>query len=360
MAHPSPIFDGHNDMLLRIGDNPERFLKGDGEGHLDLPRARQGGLGGGFCAVFVRSPDEEDRMAPLEPDYALRQAARTAGRLFSLERASEGQVKVVRDADQLETALENGTFAAIFHMEGAEAIGPELGELELFYQAGLRSLGPVWSRPNIFAQGVPFGSGSPDTGPGLTAAGERLVTACNQLGIMIDLSHLNERGFWDVARNSDAPLVATHSNAHAISPQTRNLTDKQLDAIAQSDGMVGLNFAVYFLRPDSDMQDREADASLELMVRHIDHLIERLGIDRVGFGSDFDGAHVPAAIGDVAGLPALIQALRNAGYDEDAIAKLTHQNWLRVLRKTWKCDGQCETRNKPRKTQNSRLPDRRG
>src|SRR5204862_5975253 len=111
-----------------------------------------------------------------------------------------------------------GTIAAILHFEGAEPIDSQLNALEVFYRAGLRSLGLVWSRPNAFGEGVPFRfPSSPDTGPGLTAAGRELVRECNRLGILVDLSHLNERGFWDVADVTTAPLVATHSNAHALS-----------------------------------------------------------------------------------------------------------------------------------------------
>ena len=149
---------------------------------------------------------------------------------------------------------------------------------------------------------------------------------------MIDLSHLNERGFWDVAELSDAPLVATHSNVHALSPVTRNLTDEQLDAVKQSDGLVGLNFAVGFLREDGK---NDADTPIATMVRHVDYLVEHLGIDRAAFGSDFDGATVPREIGDAAGLPRLVAALRERGYDDAALKKLAHENWVRVLRKTW-------------------------
>ena len=223
--------------------------------------------------------------------------------------------------------------AAIFHIEGAEAIDPDLNTLDVLYQAGLRSIGPVWSRPTIFGEGVPFRYPSTgDIGGGLTDHGLRLVRRCNALGIMIDLSHLNEAGFWDVARHSNAPLVATHSNAHAICPHARNLTDNQLAAIRDSDGMVGLNFAVAFLRDDGKMLD---DVPLEQMLRHIDHLITHLGEDRVGFGSDFDGAVVPAKIGSAAGLPALRQAMAQHGYDQNLMTKLCHTNWLRVLEKTW-------------------------
>jgi membrane dipeptidase len=135
-----------------------------------------------------------------------------------------------------------------------------------------------------------------------------------------------------VAAISDKPLVATHSNVHALTPTTRNLTDRQLDAIRDSDGMVGVNFAVYFLRPDGT---GEADTPLEVVVRHFDYLVERVGIDRVGFGSDFDGATIPTEIGDASGLPRLVDALREAGYDEGSLRKLTHENWIRVLRATW-------------------------
>lgn len=169
-------------------------------------------------------------------------------------------------------------------------------------------------------------------GPGLSDLGLRLVDRCNELGIMLDLSHLNEAGFWDVARYSTKPLVATHSNAHAICPHSRNLTDKQLAAIAESDGMVGLNFAAAFLRPDGKML---SDVSLDVMIRHLDHLIEALGEDRVGFGSDYDGAVVPEVLESSAALPKLRAAMRRHGYDDDLMMKLCHGNWLRVLEDTW-------------------------
>ncbi len=358
-ANALPIFDGHNDTLLRLFGRTggERdwagfFARGE-RGHLDLPRAREGGLGGGFFAVFVPTdpdaPKPEDTMPattsdtddlnlrPVPPTPGLAYAQRTAlamtAGLFRIEAQSAGAVKVVRTAGELATCLQDGALAAILHFEGAEAIDTDLDALEIFHRAGLRSLGLVWSRPNAFAHGVPFRfPHSPDTGPGLTDAGRELVRACNRLRIMIDLSHLNERGFWDVAALSDAPLVATHSNAHALCPTTRNLTDRQLDAIRDSDGMVGLNFAVGFLREDGK---NDADTLLDTMVRHIDHLVGRLGLDRVGLGSDFDGATIPRAIGDAAGLPRLVAALRERGYDDAALRKLAHENWVRVLKKTW-------------------------
>ena len=188
------------------------------------------------------------------------------------------------------TTLKADEMAAVPHIEGAEAIDRDFERLHVYFERGLRSLGPVWSRETIWGHGVPFRYPSdPDIGPGLTDAGKALVRECNRMKIMIDLSHLNEKGFDDVAAISDAPLVATHSNAAAITPHARNLTDRQLDIIRASDGMVGINFASAFLRPDGQMK---ADFGLDILLRHFDHLVERLGEDRVGLGSDFDRARL--------------------------------------------------------------------
>ena len=346
------VFDGHNDTLLNL-HLPDRgegrsFFERSEQGHIDLPRAREGGFGGGFFACYAPNPEddgwtEESALkitengyevsdAPrLDPNYARSFADELVAGLFRLQ--SEGGLQIVRTADEIERCLRNGTIAAILHFEGAENLGPDAGALEELHETGLRSLGLVWSRPNAYAHGVPFRfPSSPDTGPGLTGAGKELVRECNRLGVLIDLSHLNKRGFWDVTEISEAPLVATHSNAHALCPTSRNLTDRQLDAIRDSDGMVGVNFAVGFLREDG--RDSE-DTPLETLVRHVDYLVERVGIERVGFGSDFDGAKVPEEIGDVSGLPKLLAALQGRGYDEAALKKLAHENWVRVLRETW-------------------------
>ena len=347
-----PIFDGHNDTLLDL-HLPDRgegrsFFERSELGHIDLPRIREGGFGGGFFACYTPNPEddgwtEESALkltengyvvsdAPrLDPTYARNFADELAAGLFRLE--SEEGLRIVRTADEIEGCLRDGTIAAILHFEGAENLGPDAGALEGLYKIGLRSLGLVWSRPNAYAHGVPFRfPASPDTGPGLTGAGKELLRECNRLGVLIDLSHLNEQGFWDVVELSEAPLVATHSNAHALCPTSRNLTDSQLDAIRDSDGMVGVNFAVGFLREDG--HDSE-DTPLGTVVRHVDYLVERVGIERVGFGSDFDGAKVPREIGDVSGLPNLLAALRGHGYEGAELKKLAHENWVRVLRKTW-------------------------
>ena len=346
---PYPVFDGHNDFLLRLLRAPERreqiWLTGEGQGHLDLPRMRRAGFAGGFFAIYIPSPeahDSPDFEALMDaPPYDLplpeligHEAAQPvalamAGHLIWMERAAKGAFKVCRSAAEVRACVASGTIAAIMHMEGAEPIDPDLTALYALHAMGLRSLGPVWSRPTVFGHGVPFRyPGSPDTGPGLTDAGKALVRACNDLGIMLDLSHLNEAGFNDVAALSTAPLIATHSNAHAITPSTRNLTDRQLAMIAESNGIVGLNFATVFLRPDGR---KSPEMTLEPVLRHLDHLISKLGEDRVGFGSDFDGATTPREIGDVMGLLPLQAALEQHGFNANLMRKLTHENWLAAL-----------------------------
>ncbi|QFU17469.1 dipeptidase [Microvirga thermotolerans] len=350
-SSPMPVFDGHNDVLLRLMRGkmqPERaFLEGDNLGHLDWPRMKEGGFAGGFFAVYVPSEgggvDVDALMTRPQYDVPLPEPLRLepsqqvtvhmAALLLRIERASKGEVKVCRTAADIRECMKRGALAAILHIEGAEGIDPDLYMLDVLYQAGLRSLGPVWSRPNIFGHGVPFRyPSSPDTGPGLTDLGKELIRACNRLKIMLDLSHLNEKGFWDVAKLTDAPLVATHSNAHAICPHSRNLTDRQLAAIRESRGMVGVNFATSFIRADGQRSDQ---TTLEEMIRHMDHLIEHVGVDGVGMGSDFDGATIPAEIGDARGLPRLVEAMRRHGYDEATLRKLCYENWIDVLERTW-------------------------
>jgi membrane dipeptidase len=149
---------------------------------------------------------------------------------------------------------------------------------------------------------------------------------------MLDVSHLNEAGFWDLVATTTKPVVATHSNVHALCPSTRNLTDKQLAAIRDSDGIVGVNFNVPFLRPDGG---RESATPLDVMADHVDYLVEKLGIDRVALGSDFDGALMPDDLSDASKLPNLVALLRKRGYDDASLRKIGYQNWIRVLESTW-------------------------
>jgi membrane dipeptidase len=349
MKNGISFFDGHNDFLLRLMMSPdprEELWLGAGEkGHLDLRRMKKGGFAGGLFAIFVppassgpppdflsltSDPPYEIPMPPLMThDAAQPPALKMAGLLHWMERAAPDDFAVCRTPSEVRSAMANGIIAGVMHMEGAEAIGPDLDALHLFHEMGLRSLGPVWSRPTIFGHGAPMlFPGDPDTGPGLTDAGKDLIRLCNQLGIIVDLSHMNEAGFNDVAEISDAPLIATHSNAFSLCASPRNLTDRQLGLIRDSGGMVGLNFATFYLREDGK---GSPGMGWDTLLRHMDYLIDKLGEDHVGLGSDFDGCIVPDPIKDVTGVSRLFEALSEHGYDAALLAKLARDNWLGCL-----------------------------
>lgn len=341
------IFDGHNDSvnhLQRVGDTTgEGFFEGNVLAHLDLPRAREGGFAGGFFAMWSPAPDtpmdaftdgdgtvmNEDPIDAVPHDFARETILQQAE--LALTMTEEDSFRLCTTAADIEDAADDAAIAALLHLEGAEGIGEDLSELDTLYDMGLRSLGPVWSRPNIFGHGVPFNfDKTPDTGPGLTDAGQRLVRACAEKNMIVDLAHMNEAGFWDVAKIYDGPLLSTHSGVHAICPSTRNLTEKQLGAIAERDGIVGLNYHCAFLRKDGR---QSSDTDLEIMIRHLDALLEALGEDGVALGSDFDGALMPQDLRDASKLPNLVGAMDQAGFGQELIEKICWNNWLTMIRR---------------------------
>ena len=348
------VFDGHNDLLSRLAGQQcylhevkQGITAPQCKGHLDLPRAHQGGFGGGLFAMFVddhqtfgnvlqameHPPYHLPLPAPLEYHFALSETLHQAALLHRLQH--QGVVQICTTVSEITQVMARGDqLAAVLHLEGAEAIDQDFHVLEVLYAAGLRSLGPVWSRPNHFGHGVPFAyPADADIGLGLTDQGIALLKACNEWGIMFDVSHLNAQGFWDVKQHTQAPIVASHSNAAAICRHSRNLSDDQLRAIAESNGLVGINFAAATLREDGIST---MDTSLEAILRHLEHLLKMLGEDRVALGSDFDGAIIPAVIGDCTGLPRLFAFLQQHGYDEIFLQKLASTNWLALLARVWR------------------------
>ncbi|WP_227354152.1 dipeptidase [Haladaptatus salinisoli] len=341
-----PTIDGHNDILLRLSraaDPVLRFADGCEDAHVDLPRAREAGLGAGFFAVFVPSEDERDP-EPSDDGYeyplpdavdhgeARRVTYRTLELLHRLAADADG-FRVVRSLDDLDACLESGDLGAVPHLEGAAGVASDLANLDFLYAAGVRSIGPVWSRPNAFGEGVVSRyPGGPDTGAGLTDAGRDLVRACERRGIVVDCAHMTERGFWEVSELSDAPIVVSHAGVHELCPHSRNLTDEQIDAVAESGGVVGISFHEPGVADDPDP---DASASLADIAEHVEYVADRVGVRHVVLGSDFDGARIPDEVGDVTGLPALFSRLRERGFDEDDVARVARGNWRRVLAETW-------------------------
>jgi len=352
-----PVFDGHNDTLTKLYD-PEQsnenlfFTENRTTGHIDLPRAYKGGFAGGFFAIFTRPPKTSPEADPMygiqftddgyilsersaiDPRYAQTFTDSVINFAGNIETASNGQVSIIKTYDQLERCLNERVMTMVLTLEGAEAINADLSNLDDYYQRGIRSIGLVWSRPNAFGYGVPFRfPATPDIGPGLTDTGRNLVINCNRRGILIDMAHLNEKGFRDVAEISTAPLVVTHTDVHNICPSTRNLTDFQIDTIARSGGVIGINFEAMNTHPKSSIDQTQP---LTQITAHIDYIVQRVGIDHVAFGSDFDGADMLNGLSDVSALPNLLNTLQENGYDRQSIEKLAWRNWFRVIKATWK------------------------
>lgn len=335
-----PVVDGHNDALLRAWRSGESLRERSEDGHLDLPRMREGGIAAGFFAIFVPEddyagdpraavvPTDDGWEVPFADEVTFERASSVAHELAAI---AERDLTLVRTVAELERCLDGGEPGAILHLEGAEPIEPGLGNLDDWIERGVRSIGIVWSRPNAFACGVPFHyPGTPNAGPGLTDAGRELVRACNERGVLLDLAHLNERGFFDVAELSEAPLVVSHAAAHALAPMPRSVTDAELDAIADSGGLIGVVFDTVMTRSDGELV---FDTALDVIAGHIDYVAERIGLDHVALGSDFDGCYPPAALDDASKMQALLDVL---GWSDDELAQLAHGNWLRVLRATWR------------------------
>jgi membrane dipeptidase len=341
-----PVIDGHNDVLTHLHKEgaSDRAILDEEAAAVTVPRARAGGFAAGMFAVLPPTGDWDVQRTPggyeilyaesVEWEESARSIGALGARLFRLLDAADGQVRLVRDAADLDACLAGEALGVVFHFEGAEPIDTDLDALDVWYAAGLRSLGIVWSRANAFAHGVPFRfPSSPDTGPGLTEAGERLVRRCAELGIAVDLSHLNAAGFWDVARIDAGPLIASHSGAHALCTYSRNLTDDQLGAIAATGGLVGINFDVGSLRADG--ADNE-ETPLARIAEHARYVADRYGVEHVALGSDFDGATMPAEVPDASAYQGVLAALEAAGFASHEVDQIAWRNWRRVLAAAWR------------------------
>ncbi len=311
------VFDAHCDTLLEALTGKRRLGERSAQGHLDLPRLREGGVNAQIFALFVR------------PYYLPSGAAREALRLIDtfyreLQDNEESLLLATRVAD-MEQAKKEGKIAAILSLEGAEALEGDLAVLRIFYRLGVRSVGLTWNLRNQAADGVDETRSS----GGLTNFGLQLVQELNHLGVVIDVSHLSPKGVHDVLMVIKSPFIASHSNARSLCPHRRNLTDEQLAGIADSGGVVGVTFVPNLL----DVE--EGKAHLERVLDHIEHVARVAGVDHVGVGSDFDGffenERLPG-LEDVSQMPNLTAGLLRRGYREEEIKKIMGGNFLRVFR----------------------------
>ncbi|MCL6634176.1 MAG: dipeptidase [Peptococcaceae bacterium] len=308
----SLVLDAHCDTLTAMPGQNRRLGEWSGLGQLDLPRLKAGGVKVQFFAAFI---------APEFKKTALKRALELIDLFYSEMEANPKDAVPVRSPLEIEQAVASGRIAALLSIEGGEALQGSMGVLRMLHRLGVRSLTLTWNGSNELGHGV--GPGGEGAG-GLTAFGAEVVKEMNRLGMLVDVSHLSEQGFWDVIRISGQPVIASHSNCRALCEHPRNLSDEQIRALAAKGGVMGVTFVPAFLGG--------ARPSVKAVLDHIGHAVAVGGVECVGLGSDFDGTgELPAGLADCTKMPFLTEGLLERGYGDAEIKKILGENFLRVI-----------------------------
>jgi membrane dipeptidase len=352
-------FDLHVDTLQRVLDEDFDLGTDSKTGHLDIPRMRQGGVAAQFFSIWV-NPKQFQKEKAVDRSWKLIDA------LKKQISKHPDKIKLVTSAKAIENALENRLIAAGMGIEGGHSINGSIELLEAFFQAGVRYMTLTWSNSNEICGS----SGDEGASQGLTLFGKDVVKLMNKLGMMIDISHVSDKAFYDVLELSSEPLIASHSNLRRICSHPRNLTDEMLKELAKAGGVCCINFYPAFLDDDyykinSNLGVRLSEAlakvraiyannpqkraqaegqvckeefsklpkvSYKKVADHIEQAVEIAGIDHVGLGSDYDGiGAVPLGLEDISKLPNLATELLQRGFDSDSIKKIFFGNVMRVF-----------------------------
>jgi membrane dipeptidase len=351
------IVDGHIDTPQRMLDLRSDISVRLEDGHVDVPRMRDGGLSAAFFSIWVDQG--------YGPGSAFRRALDLIGAVRALA-DTDHDVELATTADEVRAAVARGHTALLMGVEGGHAIENSLAKLDSLYRLGVRYLTLTWNNGNDWAGS----SLDARRHGGLTAFGRQVVQRMNELGMLVDVSHVSDATFWDVIATTTRPVIASHSSCRALASHPRNLSDDQLRAIARTGGVVGINFYPVFLddhfrRQYADLRGRLQPAvdsiralyrgrpgaadfaenqflaahmdsldvpPVERLVDHIEHAVQVMGVDHVGLGSDFDGVSVlPRPMKDVTSLPLVVAALQARGYSEGDVRKILGDNFLRLL-----------------------------
>ena len=314
------IIDTHNDALLRL-EHPERGLT-DARRHVTLRRMREGGVSMLTFAAYTSEPEAFGSM--------LHMGLREIDAFYTMLRVHAADIAQVLAPQDVERVNAQGCMGAVLAVEGGNVLEGELAVLRLLHRLGVRLFGLCWSLSNEIA------TGCRDTGPadrGLLPFGREVVRECDRLRMLIDLSHASDRTFWDVMALVQRPPCASHSCARALCPdQMRNLTDEMLTALGSRGGYVGVNFSHDFLVGGG--LPPEHRATVDDVVRHIEHMAERAGVGAVGIGSDFDGiGRTPVGLEDCGCLGNIAEALRRRNWRETDVRGVMGENFLRYWRR---------------------------
>jgi membrane dipeptidase len=312
------IIDGHTDVLYALAFQRRSFAERSEKGHVDLPRMHEANVAAAFFAIF-----------PGTNQYYIQKGAHE---LLNLVEEPKNKLMFIKSVADLEKAEKEGKVGVVFHIEGVGGFDSDFHLMNILYRLGLRSFGITWSDENIFGTGSSFMPNAPKDTRGITAEGRELILEANRLGIIVDVSHLSDKSFWDVLEITQKPIIASHSSCRAISPHVRNLDDEMIQALADANGVMGINFGNSFLRKDCE---RNADTPLSVVIDHVDHVVNLVGADHVAFGSDFDGTAVPDEIQDVTGFNKLREEMEKRGYSKQDLNKICHGNFIRIFNAVW-------------------------
>lgn len=307
------IVDGHCDSILDVYSGKRSLALKTNIGHLDFFRL-QNNVNLQFMAIYVQS-----LYKPFNTLY-------NALELIDLLNEQISQVNFVQkilSQKDLDT-FHPSSVKVLLAIEGGDVLGGSIRILRTLFRLGVRSLTLTWNNRNELGDGC----GEEPQGSGLSTFGKKVVKEMNKLGMIIDVSHLAEKGFWDVLNTTNHPIIASHSCCKSICNHPRNLSDQQLKALAENDGLIGINFYPPFLN------EVPQGVNIDDIVKHIIHAAEIMGVEHVGIGSDFDGiGQVPQGLEDVTKLPGLIEKLEQAGFSSQEIANIMGNNYLRILKK---------------------------
>ncbi|QUH19694.1 dipeptidase [Alkaliphilus sp. B6464] len=318
------IFDGHADIWTDVAIRRQKGIS-DVFKKVHLERFNKGEINGGIFVIWADPPYNNE---PQKRVFEI--IEHTAIEIME----NRDIFKIIKKTKDFDTAISSGRMPIIIGIEGLSALGSNFNLLNLLYMFGVRHASLTWNEENKFATGVKGSSNR-----GLTEYGIQAVKKIEDLGIILDVSHLNEKSFWDVYRYSNKPFIASHSNCRSLCDVPRNLTDKQLKAIAEKGGLVGVNAFREFVHVEEDKQD------IEHLADHIDHMVEVMGIDCVGFGFDFfdylgdetknsfagSGNIGVKGIEDTTKAKNIIRIMEKRGYSKDDIEKISYKNFYRII-----------------------------
>ncbi|HEX5888126.1 MAG TPA: dipeptidase [Pyrinomonadaceae bacterium] len=355
--------DMHADTVQRVLDEDVDLQQQLSDGHFDAVRAKAGGLDAQFFSIWV-----EPQLFGATGPRAVKRADDQIAAIRDLAEKHPETWQLATSADDVRRAAQDGKIAALLGLEGGYAIDEKLENVQRYYDLGVRYMSPAWSVSTSWA-----GSSGDEAGAtrGLNDFGKSVVREMNRLGMMVDVSHVSDKTFWDIVNTSTKPIVATHSACRAIADVPRNLTDDMIRALAKTGGVVNVIFYPEHIEPGWSQLKKQVDVEITPLVQqasasepggavhkklardrvrsreyarrlppvyasrivdHIDHIVKLVGVDHVGIGSDFDGVQSTATdLATIADLPNLTRELLKRGFSESDIAKILGGNMLRVM-----------------------------